>query len=173
LLYLRDAQRRGARVCAWNGLSFDLRWLGVVAGDLALAAEIALELYDPMLQFVGRRGFPISLAAAAEGLGIAEKKLMAGADAPKEWARGNHQKVLDYVAGDCHLTGQVVARIEATRSIAWRTRKGTVSSEAMPELRRVREIMRDPPPDQSWMSDPKPWSRWFEWIAPYAALAAQ
>lgn len=171
LLTLRDAQRRGARVFAWNGMSFDVRWLGVAAGDLALAREVALELYDPMLQFVGRRGFPVGLAAVAEGLGIADKKLMAGADAPKEWQNGNYQRVLDYVAGDCRLTAQVVERIESTRSICWRTKKGSLSSEPMPELRRVREVMRDPAPDQSWMSTPKPWKRWFAWLEPHASGA--
>lgn len=164
LVYLRDAQQAGAQVCAWNGLSFDLRWLGVAANDLALAAQVALELYDPLFQFVGRRGFPIGLAAVAEGLGIADKKLMSGADAPKEWARGNHQRVLDYVAGDCRLTAQVIERIESTRGVCWRTKKGSLSSEPIPALRRVREVMRDAPPDQSWMSTPKPWKRWFAWL---------
>ncbi len=166
LLALREAQKRGAMVCAWNGMSFDVRWLGHVAGDMALASEVALDLYDPMFQFVGMRGFPISLAAVAEGLRIAQKKLMAGADAPKEWARGNHQLVLDYVAGDCTLTGAVVDEIVRTRSIRWRTKKGTISQESMPELRRVRDVMRGMPPDVSWMNDPKPWPSWFAWLTP-------
>ena len=75
-------QKRGAMVSAWNGLSFDLRWLGAAANDVALAREVALELYDPMFQFFILRGFPIGLAAVADGLGIVETKLMHGADAP-------------------------------------------------------------------------------------------
>jgi hypothetical protein len=79
--------------------------------------------------------------------------------------------VLDYVAGDCRLTAQVIERIEAGRAIRWRTKKGTLASEPMPELRRVRDVMRDPPPDQSWMSDPKPWSSWFAWVEPHLPRA--
>lgn len=168
LRFLRSEQESGALVCAWNGMAFDLRWLGHVADDPRLAAEVALDLYDPMFQFVSRRGFPIALAAAAEGLGIQEKKLMSGADAPKEWARGNHQKVLDYVAGDCQLTRAVVERLLAERQVRWRTKRGTLSSEPFPTLERVRDVMRAPPPDQSWMSDPKPWLSWFEWLMPFA-----
>lgn len=167
LAFLRAEQQRGALVCAWNGMAFDLRWLGHAADDAALAAEVALDLYDPMFQFVSRRGFPVSLAAVADGMGVPETKLMSGADAPKEWARGNHQKVLDYVAGDCRLTRAVVERIVARREVRWRTRKGTVSVEALPRLERVRDVMRAPAPDQSWMSDPKPWESWFGWLAPF------
>lgn len=167
LAFLRGEQEQGALVCAWNGMAFDLRWLGHVADAPRLAAEVALDLYDPMFQFVSRRGFPISLAAAADGLGVTETKLMSGADAPKEWARGNHQRVLDYVAGDCRLTREVVERILARREVRWRTRKGTLSSETMPRLERVRDVLRAAPPDQSWMSDPKPWTSWFAWLAPF------
>ena len=164
LEHLRGQQRRGVMVCAWNGLSFDLRWLGHAADDLGLAREIALELYDPMFQFYVQRGFPVGLAAVAEGLGIREKKLMGGADAPVQWARGNHQLVLDYVAGDCRITEQVVARILTTREIRWRTKKGTVSSESMPKLRPVRELLEAPEPDTSWMSEPIPRSKFCAWL---------
>jgi hypothetical protein len=88
-----------------------------------------------MFQFFVQRGFPIALAAVAEGLGLVDKKLMAGADAPKQWALGNHQLVLDYVAGDCRITERVVARILELREIRWRTKKGTLSTEPMPTLR--------------------------------------
>jgi hypothetical protein len=164
LRYLRDAQRAGSQVCAWNGLSFDLRWLGAAAGDIDLASEIALDLYDPMFQFFGARGFPIGLAAVAEGLGIEQKKLMRGDQAPIEWARGNHQLVIDYVAGDCRITSQVIARIVATRSIRWKTKKGTWSTEPMLQLRRVRDVLNDPPPDTSWMSSPMKREKFHAWL---------
>jgi hypothetical protein len=164
LEYLRAEQRAGSRVCAWNGLSFDLRWLGHVARDPNLATEVALELYDPMFQFAAMKGFPIGLAAVAEGMGIAQKKLMSAERAPVEWQAGNHQLVLDYVAGDCTLTNQVVAAIERAGMVKWRTKRGTMSSEPMARLRQVKDVMRDPPPDQSWMSEPKPVSNYWAWM---------
>lgn len=164
LEYLREEQLQGTRVCAWNGLSFDLRWLGHVAQDLRLAADVALDLYDPMFQFATQRGFPIGLAAVAEGMGIAQKKLMSGDRAPIEWQAGNTQLVLDYVAGDCTLTNQVAAAIEKAGQVQWRTKKGTLSTERMPRLRQVKDVMRDPEPDQSWMSEPKPMSSYWAWM---------
>jgi hypothetical protein len=164
LEYLREEQLQGTRVCAWNGLSFDLRWLGHVAQDMKLASDVALELYDPMFQFATARGFPIGLAAVADGLGIAQKKLMSAERAPLEWQAGNHQLVLDYVAGDCTLTNQVVAAIEQAGLLRWRTKRGTLSSEPMARLRQVKDVMRDPPPDQSWMSEPKPVTNYWAWM---------
>ncbi|MCX5772896.1 MAG: hypothetical protein NTZ09_21860 [Candidatus Hydrogenedentes bacterium] len=40
--YLLDMQERGFMVCAWNGLGFDLKWLGHVSGQWEVAAEVAL-----------------------------------------------------------------------------------------------------------------------------------
>lgn len=167
LRYLRDAQQNEVQVCAWNGLAFDLRWLGHAAGDPLLAAEVALDLYDPMFQFAVMKGFPISLAAAAEGLSIRQKKLMSADRAPLEWAQGNHQLVIDYVTGDCQITNQVVAAIVERRCVRWKTQKGVIRSESFPELRRVRDVMRDPPPDQSWMTAPKPKEAYYAWLAPH------
>jgi hypothetical protein len=164
LRWLREQQLAGVRVCAWNGLSFDARWLGEAAGEPALAAELALDLYDPMFQFFVQRGFPVGLAAVAEGMGVTETKLMSGADAPVEWAKGNHELVLEYVAGDCRITEAVIAEIERQGRVRWRTRRGTVSSEPMPELRPVRELLHAPEPDTSWMDAPMPREKFLRWI---------
>lgn len=168
LQFLREMQLSGARVCAWNGLAFDLRWLGVAAGELALASEIALDLYDPMFQLFCARGFPVSLAAVAEGLGVEQKKLLRGEQAPIEWARGNHQLVIDYVAGDCRITASVLERIVETGAVRWRTKRGTLSTEPMPQLKRVRDAMRDPLPDTSWMSSPMKREKFHGWLAAVA-----
>ena len=83
LEYLDEMQQKEFMVCAWNGLSFDLKWLGHQAGDMALAARVALKSYDPMFQFFNLAGFPIGLAKVAQAMGIPQEKLMDGADAPK------------------------------------------------------------------------------------------
>jgi len=46
LKYLDEMQQKGFMVCAWNGLGFDLKWIGHQANDMALAARIALRSYD-------------------------------------------------------------------------------------------------------------------------------
>jgi hypothetical protein len=170
--YLRNAQLAGVQVFAWNGLSFYVRWLGWAARDMRLAAQVALDLYDPMFQFVVQRGFPIGLAAVADGLGIEQKKLMHGSDAPKEWAAGNHARVLEYVAGDCQITERVAARISELGEVRWRTKKGGVSSEPMPKLERVRDLLHRPQPDVSWMSEPIRREKFYEWLVQHTELQA-
>ncbi len=163
LEYLDEMQREGYMVCAWNGLGFDLKWLGYNAEDMALAARVALKLYDPMFQFFSIAGYPVGLAKVAEAMRIDQRKLMDGADAPKEWRAGNYQSVMDYVLGDCQITNSVVAAIQATRQVRWVTSKGSVSAKPMPKLKQVEEVILGPEPDQSWMDTPIPRKRFYEW----------
>lgn len=164
--YLEQMQRAGHALCAWNGLSFDLQWIARAAGDVPTASRIALALYDPMFQFFKLKGFPVGLAAVAAGLRIGLEKSMDAADAPREWRAGNHQRVLDYVLGDVRMTNEVVAAIVRRREITWVTQRGTRSSVPLPALRTVAECLRDPMPDQSWMSRPIAQERFTRWLAP-------
>ena len=164
LEYLADMQQKNYMVCAWNGLSFDLKWIGHQAGDMGLAARIALKSYDPMFQFFNQAGFPVGLAKVAQAMGISQEKLMDGADAPKEWQAGNHQKVMDYCLGDCQMTNLIVRAIQKTGQVQWVTAKGSVSSKPMLHLKPVEEVIQDKGPDQSWMSTPIPKGQYYEWI---------
>jgi len=162
--YLEAMQREGHMLVAWNGLSFDLRWIGHAAGNMAAARRVALKLHDPMYQFYKLKGFVVGLAKVGQGFGIEERKLMKGADAPKEWRAGNHQAVCDYVKGDVRLTDLVAERIAAERRITWITQKGTRSSATISRLRTVEDCMTDPMPDQSWMNEPLEETRFTGWL---------
>lgn len=151
------------RVCAWNGLGFDLKWIGHQADDMQLAARVAMKSYDPMFQFFNQRGFPVGLAKVAQAMGIQQEKLMDGADAPKEWQAGNHQQVMDYCLGDCQMTNLIVKAIQDEGCVRWITGKGSPSYESMPRLKQVEEVISDPPPDQSWMDTPIPKVKFYEW----------
>jgi len=164
LEYLDEMQQQDFMVCAWNGLGFDLKWIGHQANDLALAAQIALKSYDPMFQFFNQAGFPVALGKVAEGMGIAQQKLMAGADAPRQWQAGNHQQVMDYCLGDCQMTNLIVCAIQKARQVRWVTARGRISSKPMPRLKTVEEVIRDPEPDQSWMDAPMPKSKFHAWL---------
>jgi hypothetical protein len=165
LAFLLESHRAGWRLFAWNGLSFDLRWIGFNAGDLETAAKVALAIYDPMFQFFNQRGFPVSLAAVGEAMGVHQTKLMDAAEAPREWARGNFQRVMDYVVGDCQITNRIVEAISQKGRLSWRKKDGGVGSEPMPRLKTVAEVLRDPEPDQSWMKGPgMKRSRFTEWL---------
>ncbi|MBU0479693.1 MAG: ribonuclease H-like domain-containing protein [Proteobacteria bacterium] len=164
LEYLDLMQRNGFMVCAWNGLNFDLKWIGHQAEDIPLAARIALKSFDPMFQFFNLAGFPVALGKVAEAMGIPQEKLMDGADAPKAWRAGKHQEVMDYCLGDCQMTNLIVLAIQKTRQVRWVTAKGTISAKPMPRLKSVEEVIKDPEPDQSWMDKPMPRSRFYKWL---------
>jgi len=163
LEYLAGMQDQGVMICAWNGLSFDLKWIGHQAGNLPLAARVALNSYDPMFQFFNQKGFPVGLAKVGAGMGIGQEKLMHGADAPKEWRAGHFDRVKEYVIGDCQMTNLIVRAIQETGEVRWLTNKGTISIEPMPRLKTAAEVIGDPAPDQSWMDTPLPKTKFYQW----------
>jgi hypothetical protein len=162
--YLGEMQAAGHALVAWNGLSFDLRWIGHVAGDLKTAGQIALKMYDPMFQFFKLKGFPVGLAAVGQGMGIATKKSMNAADAPRLWRAGDHDAVCKYVEGDARMTVEIVSAIQRSGKIAWITQKGKPSAVPLPSLRTVEECLADPMPDQSWMDCPIPQEKFAGWL---------
>jgi hypothetical protein len=164
LEYLKQMQEQGFMLCAWNGLSFDLKWIGHHAHDQKLAAQIALKSYDPMFQFFNQKGFPVGLASVAAGMGIGQEKLMSGADAPKEWRAGNYDRVMKYVTGDCQMTNLIVRAIQQAGEVRWLASNGTIRSEPMERLKSVEEVIGDPAPDQSWMDRPLPKSKFCGWV---------
>jgi hypothetical protein len=152
LEHLETAERQGYKLFAWNGLRFDLRWIGHNAGDLERAARLALGLYDPMFQFFNQRGFPVALEAVGRAMGVRQGKLMDAAQAPIEWRAGHHQRVMDYVLRDAQILNQLIQAIAQERAIRWVTKRGTLEREPVPRLKTVAEVLRDPEPDQSWMA---------------------
>lgn len=170
LEYLASVQDEGVRVAAWNGVSFDLQWIGHAAKNMELAGRVALRSYDPMLQFLWARGFPVKLAKVGQAMGIKQEKLMDGADAPIRWKDGDHQSVIDYVIGDVQITNQIIDAIETKGCIRWVTTRGTESSEPIDQLLPAREVLMQTRPDQSWMDSPIDLDEFYSWI-PSAVLA--
>ncbi len=163
LEYLEEKQAEGIRVCAWNGLSFDLKWIGWLAGDLPLAARIAMKSYDPMFQFFKVAGFPVGLGVAAKGLKVTQEKLMDGADAPKEWRDGNYDRVKAYVLGDCTITNKVVRAIMKQKVVRWTSKRGRNSARPIRRLKTVEEVLREPMADQGWMDTPLLEGKFCDW----------
>jgi hypothetical protein len=164
LKFLKAKQDEGYCVCAWNGLKFDLQWIGYNAQNTQLASEIALRMYDPMFQFFNQRGFPVGLASVAKAMGIKQSKLMNSEDAPKQWLAGNYQKVMDYVLGDCQMTNLIANEIIKRKEIAWVTQKNEIRTEPVLRLKTVAEILKEPEPDQSWMKTKILRKSFYEWF---------
>jgi hypothetical protein len=164
LSFIQKKQNEDYMICAWNGLGFDIRWIGYNAGNMQLASTIALKMYDPMFQFFNQRGFPISLGSVAQAIGIKQKKLMNGEEAPREWLAGNYQKVMDYVLGDSQITNLIIIEIMKRKEIAWITQRGEIKSEPITNLKTVEELLKEPEPDQSWMDHPIPRKSFYQWF---------
>jgi hypothetical protein len=112
------------------------------------------------------RGFPVALDKAAQALGIPGKPPgMSGVLAPRLWAQGRFQDVMDYVSQDVRIALQIAVKCESQRRFDWLTRRGTVSSMALPRgWLTVQEALRLPEPDTSWMSSPIPRREFTRWL---------
>jgi hypothetical protein len=156
----------GYTIVTWNGLGFDFDVLAEESDAAELCRELALGHIDMMFHVLCEKGFPVSLEKAATAMGVAGKlEGLSGWQAPRLWAKGEHQKVLDYVAQDVRVALQVAHAAEGRNSFSWTTQKGTVSS--LPLKRgwlSVREALKLPEPDTSWMSEPIPRKSFSGWL---------
>ncbi len=151
----------------WNGLGFDLDILSEESGSRDECKQLALNHVDMMFHVFCDRGFPVALDKAAHALGIPGKPPgMSGILAPQLWRQQLYQDVLNYVSQDVRIALQVAVKCEEQRRFDWTTRGGTTSSM---DLRRgwltVREAMRIPEPDTSWMDNPIPRSDFTQWVS--------
>jgi len=158
--YLQEKVQAGYTVVTWNGLGFDFDILAEESGREADCRKLAVEHVDMMFHVFCEKGYPVSLDAAAQGIGTPGKpEGINAAMAPKLWADGETQTVLDYVAHDCEITLQVATVNEQNGFFQWVTRKGTNSRFNIRQgWLPVREALELPVPDTSWMTKPA-WSR--------------
>lgn len=167
LNYLQNMVSNGYTLLTWNGLGFDWDVLSEESGALDTCKELALNHVDMMFHVFCDRGFPVALDKAAQAMGIPSKPAgMSGLLAPQLWAQGRHQDVIGYVAQDVRIALHVAQKCETRRSFEWITREGTIGS--MPLNRgwlTVRDALRLPEPDTSWMSDPLGRSDFADWLS--------
>ena len=156
----------GYTLLTWNGLGFDFDVLAEESDALDQCRDLALEHVDMMFHVFCDRGFPVALGKAAEAINIPGKpEGMSGVLAPRLWAQHQFQEVMDYVAQDVRMTLQVAETCDQRREFEWVTRRGT---KAFMPLQHgwvtVRDALRIPEPDNSWMSDPLSRQRFTEWL---------
>ncbi|MEO5631502.1 MAG: ribonuclease H-like domain-containing protein, partial [Nitrospiraceae bacterium] len=165
--YLIEMASAGFTIVTWNGLGFDYDILSEESGLSAECKQLALEQVDMMFQVFCIKGFPVGLDNAARGSGIPGKVAgMSGVKAPSLWQQGRHQEVLDYVAQDVRTTLQVACVCDQRRSLTWVTRKGSLSQCSLPlGWLAVRDALRLPEPDTSWMDTPMSRSNYTAWLS--------
>jgi hypothetical protein len=163
---LSKSVEEGYTLLTWNGLGFDMDILAEESGAWAECKQLALNHVDMMFHVFCDRGFPVALDKAAEALKIPGKPPgMSGLLAPRLWAKGRFQEVLDYVSQDARTTLEIARKCEEKRKFQWLTRKGTISSIDLPQgWLPVRDALRLPEPDTSWMDSPIPRRQFTSWL---------
>ena len=155
--YLTAQVEKGYTILTWNGLGFDFDILAEESGLLEQCRQLASNHVDPMFHILCQRGFGVSLDAAAKGMDLLGKS-MNGADAPKMWAEGKREEVLQYVAQDVRTTMEVATACEALGKFCWIAKSGKLRSMRLPDgWLTVEDAEELPEPNTWWMSDP--WKR--------------
>lgn len=164
--YLDSMTSEGYTVLTWNGLGFDFDILAEECGDLDLCKKLAWDHVDMMFHVFCLKGYGLGLDKAAKGMGLAGKTPgMKGDLAPKYWAEGKKQEVLDYVAQDVRTTLELAQSIERRQELRWTSESG--KPQALPisgGLLRVRDAIKLPVPDTSWMRNPWQRSKFTSWM---------
>ncbi len=156
----------GYTLLTWNGLGFDFDVLGEESGCRDECKELAMNHVDMMFHVFCDRGFPVAIDKAAQALGIPGKPPgMSGMLAPRLWAQGRFQDVLDYVAQDVRIALDVARICERRRRFKWITQKGATRSMDLPQgWLTVSDAMRLPKPDTSWMDSAIPRRAFTGWL---------
>ena len=164
--YLVAMADSGFTIVTWNGLAFDFDVLAEESGRLVECRQLALDQVDMMFHLFCVKGFPVGLDSAARGTGIAGKAAgMSGIKAPQLWLQGQYQEVLDYVSQDVRTTLNLARLCDQQRSLRWITRKGSPSICALPKgWITVKDALRLPEPDTSWMDRPMSRSNFTAWL---------
>ena len=164
--HLRDMATQGYIILTWNGASFDFDILAEESASHEHCRACTWDHVDMMFHLVCILGYPVSLEKAAEGLGLPGKSAgMSGALAPKLWAKGEHQKVLDYAAQDVRVTLQIALECERLKQFAWITQRGMKNTKPLTRgWLTVREALKLPLPDTSWMKTPLLRTEFVGWL---------
>jgi len=164
--HLLRMSRDGYVILTWNGLSFDFDVLAEESGMFKECRSLALGHVDMMFHVFCRLGFPVGLDAAAKAMRLPGKpEGMSGLLAPRMWAEGKRQKVLDYVAQDAGTTLDLARKCEQQRSFRWITRRGTTKQMSLGTgWLTVSAALDLPEPDTSWMTRPLTRDGFTRWL---------
>lgn len=156
----------GYTILTWNGLGFDFDVLAEESGMLNQCRSLARGHVDLMFHVFCKLGYPVGLDAAAKAMNLPGKpKGMSGLLAPRMWAEGKRQEILDYVVQDARTTLDLATSSERQGCLRWITRRGKVQRMALRAGWLAASAADElPEPDTSWMSNPLPRYRFTGWL---------
>lgn len=159
IAHLESLATGGHTILTWNGLGFDFDVLAEESGLIARCRDLALDHVDMMFHFFCLQGYALGLDRAAKGMGLAGKLPgMTGALAPRYWAEGRRQEVLEYVQQDVRTTLDLALNVQQQHALTWTDSRGKPQRLRLPSgWLTVRQTMALPLPSVSFMRNP--WSR--------------
>ncbi len=163
--YLGEMHKNGYTILTWNGLGFDFDILSEESGMITECKQLAWSHVDMMFHFFCVKGYALGLDTAARGMGLKGKpEGMSGTLAPRLWAEGKWQAVLDYVSQDARTALDLAKAVERAKAIHWISRKGKPMQVEIGRWLSVREALDLAEPDTSWMKNPWRRSRFTSWL---------
>ena len=164
--YLLAQVEQGGVILTWNGLGFDFDILAEESGMLAECSALARQHIDMMFHVFCVKGYALGLDKAAKGMGLAGKTPgMTGDMAPRLWQEGEYLKVLEYLQQDVQTLIELWAAVDGLRKLTWISNRGYPQRLPLPKgWVTVEEALNLPLPDNSWMSNPWPRSKFTGWL---------
>lgn len=153
------------QIVTWNGLAFDFDVMAEESLMKRECADLALNHYDIMFQFLCENGFPVGINAVAKGSNLPEKtEGMHGDLAPMMWADGKCQDVIDYNIQDSRMALNIAKYLEENKWLYWITKAGQRKMRPFRKLLTVAECKDLPLPDNSWMTNPPKREDYLAWL---------
>jgi len=164
--YLDRMADAGYCIVTWNGLAFDFNILAEESTAKEICKRLAWNHVDMMFHVFCKQGYRVALDRAAQGMGVVGKTPgMSGILAPRLWAEGRYQEVLDYVSQDVRITMNVAQKCQESRTFRWITQKGTRQQLDLPEgWLTAKAAFVLPDPDTSWMRNPASREDFIAWL---------
>ncbi len=155
----------GTDIVTWNGAGFDFLVLAHESGMWEECARLAQNHMDIMLHFLCEKGYPVSLQAVGQPLGLEKAAGMQGHEAPAAWRDGQQEWVMEYLAGDVSMLADIDLALQRDKGLHWITRRGKKNHWPLRQPLTVREALSLPEPDTSWMDAPLSRGEMCGWIA--------
>lgn len=165
LKYLESFHERGYTILSFNGVQFDFRVCAEATGEYDLCKKLAMNHYDLMYDVFLHRGYFASLDSILKFHGRSKKHEvtlkdgtvitdMSGGLAPRLWAKGETDAVLEYLDGDVTELLNVMDIVDKRQKIEWYSQKGNYMKVATDLLLVGEGIKKIKKPNTSWMTDP-------------------
>ena len=130
---LMESVNAGYTLVTWNGLSFDFPVIAEESGLESDCQTLASRHVDMMFHVYCIKGQYMELKTAAAGMGLPVRtQSMDGHDAPRFWAQGKHQQVLDHLAENLQTTADLASICERRKVLLWISKHGSSQGMDLP-----------------------------------------